>query len=120
MTTPDFSPEALDHDQRICDAATKGPWIWCPDDVMFENTSVTVPGDPPFSCDEHPFVEWSPQNVDFIAHAQIRMPELVAEVRRLRESMSAIREKCEQYVNANGVTDAEVHAAMAWILRSTQ
>ncbi len=117
---PDFSPEALDRDQAICDAATAGPWGWCSEDVMFESESVTVPGEPPFTCDEYAFVEWSPRNTDFIAHARTRLPEYIAEVRRLREQVAKVRDKCSQYVNAHGLTDAEVHAALGMILHFTR
>ncbi|MDX2200452.1 MAG: hypothetical protein SF069_15970 [Phycisphaerae bacterium] len=83
----EVTEEELERLERLCDAATKGPWkSWLEGRDHWGGSHVIIDG-------EGDDIELSgtaatPANHDFIAAARQAVPRLIAEIRALRQSKS--------------------------------
>jgi hypothetical protein len=91
-----MTPERLAEIERLMEAATPGPWVVSNDPNgkphqilgMFNGTLL----DPVVDCRWASATQRGCDDYDFIAAARTAVPELVQEVRRLREALEDIRD----------------------------
>lgn len=104
----------LDALQALCDAATPGPWTAERDAVYREPPAYGAWRQLARMCahaenftNEHRWEEW--HNAAFIAAARTALPELIAEVRRLRALLGAT-----YYVPERGVGTLCIQCGSPW------
>jgi hypothetical protein len=96
-----MTPEQLAEIEARAEAATPGVWYW---EALGEHGYPQRIGNDAEVAVAETWTdpEWPPANAEFIAHARTDVPDLVAEVRRLRAAVDAALDKWRQHV---GVSD---------------
>ena len=85
-----MTPSRLSELKELAEKATAGPWKWWTSNswrrLKRDSLGITQNVLEPYVCrDGHPDLSISEEDMDFIAAARTAVPELVAEVERLRE-----------------------------------
>ncbi len=81
-----MKPERLAAIKARYEAATEGEWEVAPDGY-----TIWVDGDRCYIAQVHPFDPRKVENVSFIAHARTDIPNLVAEIERLRSQLERFK-----------------------------
>ena len=85
----------LDAIQQRADAATQGPWVAAHernDEGDWYDAAITFKDDRwPDKPQELGFAQYQAEDAEFIAHARIDIPTLIAEVRSLRDELNGER-----------------------------
>ena len=80
--------------EKRCAFAQSGPWFFHENDLI--GGYCVMPEDAPPSSGAHSIADFSSAvDADFIAHARTDIPELCAEVRRLRKRIKGIQKYIE-------------------------
>lgn len=79
--------EELDAIEARANAATAGPWSWQIDNASGTHANVREPDFADGTPGNHIIFMGHPGTAEFIAHAREDIPQLAAEVRRLREAL---------------------------------
>lgn len=105
-----ITPEKLAEWEKLCDEATPGPWDSDNNEVIgfLDGTGVVAIA---------AVCQWSLTDVKFIAESRTAMPELIAEVNRLREALGFYADKknyeeFEQKIMGN--------AGISWSYKTTK
>lgn len=106
-----MTPEQLDEIEQRANRATEGPWVWeaTSPRMSGEQWNLRISGKHGIRMVVSEY-QHGPANAKFITSARTDVPALVAEVRRLRGQIAAVKEalsghpKCDRYEESEGIS----------------